>query len=162
MVTASIYIEPYLAEFLQGKYGNGTSAPISIPERTDLYHLLWDLMTCRRINVRDESDDNLVFILPDRRQGKDPAYYNYLSSQSALIISKKIRAEFNNDLHQALEENNAAGREFDNIEVVHQFLTRHGITSISEDGLLKNYYRWRENVRKRRYRRKYNKIVSSY
>ena len=80
MVTASIYIEPYLAEFLQGKYGNGTSAPISIPERTDLYHLLWDLMACRRINVRDESDDNLV--------SRDEVSADYIAHEKEILLAQ--------------------------------------------------------------------------
>ena len=39
MITTSIMITPYLAEYLRGKYNNGADEPIRIPDNTDLYHV---------------------------------------------------------------------------------------------------------------------------
>ena len=43
------------------------------------------------------------------------------------------------------------------IETVAYFMRKYGIQSISEDALLKNYYRWRDKVRKKSRRRQYAK-----
>ena len=45
MITTSIMITPYLAEYLRGKYNNGADEPIRIPDNTDLYHVIWTLMS---------------------------------------------------------------------------------------------------------------------
>ena len=43
MITTSITITPYLAEYLRGKYNNGANEPFRIPDNTDLYHVVWSL-----------------------------------------------------------------------------------------------------------------------
>ena len=48
-----------------------------------------------------------------------------------------------------------------NLDVVHHFLCSYCIDSISEDALLKNFYRWRENIRKRKTRREYKKKLKN-
>ena len=60
---------------------------------------------------------------------------------------------FNQELHSELLENDRLGHLLDNIDVVHRFLCQYCIISISEDALLKNYYRYRENLRQRKKRR---------
>lgn len=52
MITTSINIEPYLAEYLRGKYNNGSEEAFRIPDNTDLYHTIWTLMAKRqKINL---------------------------------------------------------------------------------------------------------------
>ena len=50
MITTSINIEPYLAEYLRGKYNNGSEEAFRIPDNTDLYHTIWTLMAKRQKN----------------------------------------------------------------------------------------------------------------
>lgn len=157
MPETKIQIKDYLAEYVKGKYNNGADEPVRIPDNSDLYHTIWELMCKRPKGVSPIDEGNLIIFLPDRREGKDPLYYNYLRERSQKIIEAKIQMHFNNDLHQELEENYAKGKELDHIDVVHRFMCLFGIESISEDALLKNYYRWRGNVRKKRNRREYNK-----
>lgn len=52
MITTSISITPYLAEYLRGKYNNGADEPFRIPDNTDLYHVIWTLMSRRHQNHR--------------------------------------------------------------------------------------------------------------
>lgn len=161
MITTSITIEPYLAEYLRGKFNNGSSEPFRIPDNTDLYHIIWTLMAKRRSDQSPVDNGNLTFILPERRIGKDPLVYNYLSSRSARIIEIEIRRMFNRELHSIMDENDQNGHEFNNLHIVHNFLCSYCIESISEDALLKNFYRWRENIRKRKRRREYKKKLKN-
>jgi hypothetical protein len=157
MITTTISIEPYLAEYLRGKFNNGADEPFRIPDNTDLYHVVWTLMMPRPKNYSPIDKGNLTFALPDRRIGKDPAVYNYLSSRSAKTIEREVRRMFNRELHVAMDENDLNGRTLKQIEVAHTFLCSYCIESLTEDALLKNFYRWRENLRKRSKRRNYKK-----
>lgn len=161
MITTSITITPYLAEYLRGKYNNGAVEPFHIPDNTDLYHIVWSFMTRRRKDVSPVDDGNLTFLLPDRRAGKDPAYYNYLSEPAARAIEKEIRRVFNQELHSLMLENDQNGHAYDNIEIVHRFLCSYCIESVTEDALLKNYYRWRDSIRKRKHRREYKRTLNN-
>lgn len=157
MITTSIHIEPYLAEYLRGKFNNGANEPFRIPDNTDLYHTIWSLMLPRPKDYTPIDEGNLTFALPDRRIGKDPTVYNYLSLRAARIIEREIRRMFNREVHIAMDENDLNGRALRQIDVVHMLLCSYGIESITEDAILKNFYRWRENVRKRSKRRSYKK-----
>ena len=151
-----ITIEPYLAEYLRGKYATEIDEPVIIPDNTDLYHLIWSLMAIRRKN-EDPADANLHIALPKRRIGKDPRYHNYLSPRSAKLIEDEIKRMFNRELHTVLEDNDANVRPVNNIDVVYRFMNDYMIESITDGALLKNFYRYRENIRKKKYRRKYTK-----
>ena len=113
-------------------------------------------MAIRRKN-EDPADANLHIALPKRRIGKDPRYHNYLSPRSAKLIEDEIKRMFNRELHTVLEDNDANGRPVNNIDVVYRFMNDYMIESITDGALLKNFYRYRENIRKKKYRRKYTK-----
>ena len=110
-------------------------------------------MSRRPDNVPVLESGNLEIALPDRRAGKDPAVYNYLSVRAVKGIELHIKNMFNQELHSELMDNDRRGHFLDNIDVVHKFLCTYGIESISEDALLKNYYRYREALRQRKKRK---------
>lgn len=157
MMTTKIQITPYLAEYIKGKYNNGADEPVDIPASTDLYHVVWTLMAKRQKNQSPVDEGNLSIILPERRVGKDPAVFNYLSPRSASLIEDEIRRMFNHELHQTLLDNMTQGHVARNLDVIYSFMNEYCITSISEESLLKNFYRWRESLRKRTRRREYRK-----
>ena len=70
MITTTINITPYLAEYLRGKYASGSNDPVNIPDNSDLYHVIWNYMS-RRPNNMPHSDGNIVLALPNRREGKN-------------------------------------------------------------------------------------------
>ena len=159
---ATIRIEPYLTEYIIGKYGmeqkNGT---VNIPYKTDLYHCIWENMSRQRGNQSAPEDGNLRILLPCRRGGegvpwKDPAYYNYLSAAAAKEIEGQIRRMFNFELHRVLLENEEFGRQRRNLDVIYDFIRAYRLKSISPDALLKNYYRSRNRLRPKK-TRQYNK-----
>jgi hypothetical protein len=96
---------------------------------------------------------NLSFYLPDRRVGKSPEVYNYLCPDSVILIEQHIKKLFNLELHQLLLDNHSNCRPIQDIQVIHKFMCMYGIDSISEDALVKNFYRWREATVKREKRR---------
>lgn len=161
MITTTINITPYLAEYLFGKFNNGAVEPVHFTEKYDVYHAIWQLMQKRPKELTCIDAGNLAIVLPDRRIGKDPATYNYISNASALIIEKYIRRMFNEELHSMMDDNRNSGRFLQDIEVIHQFMCSYSITSIDEDSLKKNYYRWRENIRKMRKRRNYTRCETT-
>lgn len=160
MITSQITIRPHLAEYLYGKYNNGDrTMPIRIPSTDDLYHLVWMLVRKRPINVSPRDDGNVSIALEKDHIGKSPLVYNYLDEKSAKIIDLKIEALFFLELHSRIDENNMTGRSITTIQVIHAFMCDYEVDSISEDALVKNYYRWQDNIRKRQVRRRYRKTV---
>lgn len=160
MVTTRIEVKEHLAEYIQGKYNDCTHGPVSFPDKCDFYHVIYDLLEKRPVRSLPDKG-NLELVIPDRRIGKSPETYNYLGIRSCRILSQKIEISFWAELHTLMDENkHIYGIQY--IESVAYFMRKYGIQSISEDALLKNYYRWRDNVRKKSRRRKYSKIVKSY
>ncbi len=157
MITTRISIKAHLEEYLTGRYANCRKNPIQFPDGDDLYHLIFDLMSKRPINCGDDKT-GLEIYLPERSVGKDPQYYNYLGYRAQRIIERKVETLFWAELHDLIDHNkHRHGIEY--TESVFTFMNRYGIESISEDALLKNYYRWRDKVRKRDKRREYRRSV---
>lgn len=155
METVKISIKAHLEEYLKGKYNACKNIPVVLPDNSDLYHTIFDLMEKKPANV-DETKGSLEISLPDRSIGKDPAWYNYLGERSQRIIERKIELMFWADLHDMIDHNkHMHGVEY--AETVYSFMIKYDIQSITEDAVLKNYYRWREKVRRRDKKRAYNK-----
>ena len=150
MITVKIEIEPYIAEYIIGKYFDSESGVVRFPSGSDIYHLIYDLLAKRPAdNPVDQG--NLEFALPARRQGKDPETYNYLSQRSQRLLEKRMRTLLWAELHETMDEGkHIAGMQFK--EIVYIFQRRYAIDSISEDGLLKNYQRWRDKLRRKKKR----------
>lgn len=155
MVTTRINVKKHLAEYLTGKYNNCLPGPIILPDSADLYHVVYDLLEKRPVCCQPDNG-NLELGIPDRRIGKSPDTYNYLGARSSRIISLKIEVLFWAELHSLIDENkHLYGIQY--IETVAYFMRKYGIQAITEDALLKNYYRWRDKVRKKSKRRGYAK-----
>jgi len=158
-----ITIEEYLAEFARSKFPVDVSTGgLRIPATSDLYHCIWSLMSRPRGDRKPSSDGNLIISLPCRRSRqdgqtwKDPYYYNYLSMRAVREIEQCIRRMFNFELHRVLLENEEFGHPKRNKEVVLDFIRYYNLTAISDDALLKNYYRYRMRLCPKRIR-KYEK-----
>lgn len=155
MVTVRICIKKHLEEYLRGKYCACQDIPVVFPDTADIYHAIFDLMEKRPANVGEPRGD-LEIALPDRAIGKDPAWYNYLGERSQRIIERKVELMFWAELHDLVDHNkHIYGGEY--AETVYSFMRKYDIESITEDALLKNYYRWREKVRRKDKKRSYNK-----
>jgi len=158
-MTSRIEIKPHLQEYVTGKFNNLANGPVRFPDSLDLYHTIYDLLRRRPADAPPIDRGNLEIILPVRTNGKKVEYYNYLGQRSAAIIEKKIETMLWAELHDQLDEQkHRYGVEY--IDTVHHFMCKYCIESISEDALLKNYYRWRHKVRQRTKRRDYKKSAA--
>ena len=157
MITTKISIKAHLAEYVKGFYKIQESGFVKFPDSDDLYHLIWQVMIKPPANINPfDRSGNLTIALPDRRIGKDPQVYNYISVKAEKIIEKKIRQLFILELHSVMEDNAYDGFLLTNQDRVSLFMAKYGIESITEDALLKEYYRWRDRVRKKE-KRQYRK-----
>lgn len=147
MITVKIALEPYVAEYVTGKFFDPEQEAVRFPASHDIYHLLWDLLKKRPADCPTDRG-NVRLCLPDRREGKNPETYNWLSERSVGILNEKLRLMMWAELHDFMDENkHIRGIQFK--ESVYQFMCRYGIESITEDALLKNYQRWRDRQRRR-------------
>lgn len=151
MITAKIQVEPYVAEYIIGKYYSQDDGAVRFPPSLDIYVTIYDLMAKRPTGAGADSG-NLCFCLPDRRDannrgGKSPETYNYFSDRSVRILERRMRVMLWAELHDFMDENkHLRGVRF--IDSVFIFMQRYCIQSISEDAMLKNYQRWRDNLRR--------------
>ena len=106
---ACIRITPYLAEYAVRKFHvDERTGAICIPDTSDLYHVVWNGMTKpRRGDIPEEG--NLQILLPKRREGKNPAYYNKMSSQSVKAFDHTLRIIFNFEYHHFLLDHDRRG-----------------------------------------------------
>jgi len=144
MVTTRIHIKPHLKEYLSGKY-QSPDKYIHFPDRLEIYHTIFNLTEKRPVNCPIDAG-NVEIALPYPVSYKQPKTYNYLSAQSQKKIEKIIEIMFWSDFRQYIEfGRNKTGSSFSNL--VYEFRKKYGINSISEDALIKHYYRWRKKTR---------------
>ena len=150
MITIKISIKPHLKEYVLSKFAGDIEHPVRFPDKLDVYHVIWDLTERRPVQCPPDSG-NLEIALPERREGKSPETYNYLSQKSQRIVERRIENIFLAELHDyVIEEKNRYGVPY--IESIFRFMRKYSIESISEDGLKKNCYRWLNSLRKRKKR----------
>jgi len=156
MITTKINIKAHLAEYCYGKFSDfNNNKPIHFPEQIDIYILIWDLLVKRPINCPVDAG-NMEIALPERYGSKPPVYYNYIGSRSQKKIEKKIEIMMWADFREFIEiERHKNGSTI--IDSVHLFIKKYGIESISEDALVKNYYRWRNRIHGREKRAYFKK-----
>ena len=150
MITVKTFAEPHVAEYIRGKFFDPESGTVRFPSGLDIYVLIYDLLQKRPERCPVDAG-NLEFALPERRLGKDPMSYNYLSGRAQKMLSDKMRLMMWAELHDYMDENkHLNGIQFK--DSVFMFMRRYSIESISEDALLKNYQRWRDKLRRRKKR----------
>lgn len=155
MVTTRISVAPHLAEYIEGKYGSFSDGPVRLPDSSDLYHVIWDLLE-KRPKTAGADSGNLELVLPERSCGKRPENYNYLGVRSQQIISQKMELMMWADAHSFIDEQKHE-QGIDYKDSVIRFRLKYGIESLSEDAFIKNYYRWREKVRQKEKKREYSR-----
>ncbi len=151
MIVTRIQIEPYVAQYYMSMYWDREAGGVHFPPGSDIYVTIYDLMQKRPAGVGLDSG-NFPIVLPDRRDanragGKSPEQFNYLSHRAASIIGKRLKIAFWAQVHELMDEQRHL-HGFDYKDIVYQFMLRHSITGISEEGVLKNYQRWRDSLRR--------------
>ena len=141
MTTVKIDLPEHLVEYLRGRFNDYETGPIRLPDESDLYHTLYDLLR-KRPKDKPVDTGNLELVLPERSLGKRPETYNYLSAHSQRIIRQKVTMMMWADVHEYIDhQHHMEGMDYKT--AVYRWLCMYDISGISEDALLKNYYRWR-------------------
>ncbi len=161
MITTKIQIEQYVAEWLRAKFYDSVVGAVRFPPDTDLYEKVYDVMQVRPSNVHPVDTGNLCLALPDKREGnyswgKNPEKYNYISERGARILNKRFKSMFWAEIHEIMDENKHL-HGIDYQDTAYLLVRRYDLTGISDEGLLKNYQRWKEKIRrskKRDYRKR--------
>ena len=149
-MTVKITVEPHVAEYIKGKFYDHEAGSVRFPPALDIYILIFDLLQKRPASCPIDTG-NLEFALPERRIGKDPITFNYLSGRAQKILGDKMRLMMWAELHDLMDENkHINGIQFK--ESVFMFMRKYAIDSITEDALLKNYQRWRDKQRRKKKR----------
>lgn len=154
-IVAKIEIPSYLKEYCVGKYNDFVDGPIRFPDSTDLYHVIYDLLAKRPQSYQVDSG-NFEIILPNRGIGKNPGTYNYLSKTAQKLICRKLEVMMFAEAHDFLDTNKHQ-EGIDYLHSVHTFMRKYDINAITEDAFIKNYYRWRDRIRKKNKKRNYRK-----
>ena len=149
MVTVKVEIPGYVAEWLLRRYGNAWGV-VSFPPCSDMYVLLYDLM---RKRPKDQPLDygNIRMRLPDRRSanvagGKSPEQYNWISRAGVRELNHRLRLSFWAEVHEFIDsERHINGNRYK--DAADLFIRKYAIRSISREGILKNYNRWRAKTR---------------
>lgn len=145
MVTAKIQIKPHLKEYVYGKFNKSDNTIIRFPDRLEVYHDIFNLTEKRPVNCPVDYG-NLEIALPKPDSSKQPKTYNYLSIHSQKIIEKQIEKMFWHDVREYIDFGHYKdGSRYS--DLVYEFMTKYGISSISEDALIKHYYRFRKKTR---------------
>lgn len=150
MITVKTTVEPHVAEYIRGKFYDREAGVVRFPPTLDIYILIYDLLQ-KRPATNPVDSGNLEFALPERREGKNPDSYNYLSGRAQKMLADKMRLMMWAELHDLMDENkHINGIQFK--ESVFLFMRKYSIESITEDALLKNYQRWRDKQRRKKKR----------
>lgn len=156
MITVLINVKEYLAEYARSKFSVDGESYIQFQDSDYMYHVVYNLMSKRPDNVPLDSG-NIEIALPHCSRGKDPETYNYICKSGQSIIEKKLTRLFFAQMHDFIDEQvHDFGQPIN--ESVFLFMSNYNIDSISEDALVKSYYRWRAKIRKRIKKRKYEKV----
>ncbi len=80
--------------------------------------------------------------------GKNPAYYNYLTQDAISLFEQRTLNQLQLELFdRMLDDRRQLGVPY--IESVRCFIEHYHISSISEEGLMKAFWRWKKNIKKR-------------
>lgn len=159
MITVKTTVEPHVAEYIRGKFYDREAGAVRFPPTLDIYILIYDLLQ-KRPATNPVDSGNLEFALPERREGKNPDSYNYLSGRAQKMLADKMRTMMWAELHDTMDENkHIRGILFK--DTIFTFMCRYSIESISEDALFKNYQRWRYKFRRKK-KRSYTRKTGSF
>lgn len=155
MVTTKITIKQHLAEYMIAKYWDAQEQGIRLPDNDDLYVTIYNVTTKRPANAPID-EGNLSIVLPCRRDGKNPEYYNYIGCRGARLLESKIELRFWAEVHDLLDEQKHRYG-IDYIVSIEAFMLQYNIISISDEAIRKNYYRWKKQLRPKAETRGYKK-----
>jgi len=146
MYTVRIKLKAHVAEYLQGKFGTGTPVLVRLPNSSDLFFVLLDLLS-KRPESCPVDKGNCEILIPDREYGKHPVVYNYISDNAQEVFSAHAECVMWADIHQYMEEQKHV-KGINYLQSAYFIVESLKIKSISTDAIIKNHFRWRKRCRR--------------
>lgn len=146
MYSIQLNVKPFIAEYIAHKYRDRNESAIVIPSNTEIYCMLLDLLRPRP-EVCPLIRGNLEITLPHKGYGKRVEKYNYLSLRSQQKIENYMTTMMWADFHRHMDFL-VHQRCCTKIKAVEIFIAQFGITTLSEDAFVKNYYRYENGLLK--------------
>lgn len=144
MVEVRIQLKDYLKEYLIGKYCNGVESAIRVPPHTVLYEKMYHLVSRRPLSAGMDTG-NTLFELRFRNSCKDPRVYNWFSMRHQKKIEQTVNLQMRSEFHYFVDNlHHRHGVAY--IDAVVEFMKQYGITTLSEEALIKDYQRYRDRL----------------
>ena len=139
-------IKPFLAEYLYARYaGNIEEGILHLPPHSYLGRSLHELLCPRPYNAPARETGNVCLRLTSLHRGPSPTTYNYLTQANRRIFESRAQHLLHTELFERmLTDRHRRGISY--IESIRCFLLKYQIDSISEEGLMKAFYRWRKGL----------------
>ena len=139
-------IKPFLAEYLYARYaGNIEEGILHLPPHSYLGRSLHELLCPRPYNAPARETGNVCLRLTSLHRGPSPSTYNYLTQANRRIFESRAQHLLHTELFERmLTDRHRRGISY--IESIRCFLLKYQIDSISEEGLMKAFYRWRKGL----------------
>ncbi len=146
--TCSLAVADHLAEYARRRFRlDRRTGAIIIPRNFDLWHCLWHVMQKAPRGGRVAKGGNLLVRLPNRQhkggmEGKDPAWWNYVSPRGSKLVERQLRRLYYFDFHSWMLDSGRSSQM--QCERVRTFMRRWGTSPDHEDALLKEWQRYRK------------------
>lgn len=145
--TLRFQIKPLLAEYLYGRYADSIeNGSLHLPAGCYLQFTLQESLSRRPANAPLRETGNLCLRLTAPHRGKNPASYNYLTQDAIRLFEQRTLNQLQLELFdRMMKDRRLSGVPY--IETVRCFIEKYNIVSISEDGLMKAFWRWKRNMK---------------
>ncbi len=154
-IYTKIKIHPFYQEFLRGQF-HEYEPVFKFPPRHDLLIRLERFLSTYPHNPDDVfawNDKKETFLIEiPFMEHKDPFYYNYLSKQKNALFARRIREYFRDIIHEDIGK--AIRKGFTRTEIIYSLLDEFNISPVYYDLMEKEYKRYLQAERVRRFRRK--------
>ena len=144
MEKVRIELKSHLEEYAIAKFPVVDDAVV-IPSSMDIYFVLLDLLQKKGKGI-EVCNDGIYFAIRNTGIGKDPRVYKYLSRHGRMLFETRLEVMFWIDFHDVMDREVIRGGK-PCLEAAQIFVEKFRINSITEDALIKHYYRWRCNNR---------------
>lgn len=157
-IITTAYIDPFYQNFLKEMFDQRNSAVIEFPKNHILQKSL--VLLLKPHPEIPEFPDNYnkawkCAISVPYSQEKDPYYFNYISKRGNNLLSSKIRDFYMIIAHDEMIKYRNQGYEHKDVVVL--FMDQYNIDMKYYDRVLKDWQRFRNKFRQKKYRKKQHK-----
>lgn len=162
MMTCTITLSEYLAEYLNAKYDPDGAGYVQFRPSMFVYMSIYRVMRHKRERPEGSQEDgNFTFAIPVpsvalKKPTKRPEYFNYVNKDGVHELEHCFKIMFWGDCHEFLDRKSSIeGVPYNT--AIREFITLYKLSSITEEAIWKHYSRYkrkRTETKKREYQKK--------